>query len=295
MNKAKIFIPLLAAAMILTAFGYVKLSSNSNSPYGVKATPGIEMQSLVEYKNLEDVIKVADNIIVGYVQEENDFDGNTIKRFKVKVERNLKGDTKSDNIFEYDDKFQTGIKPDHRYSMFLEYYESPVFPHPIYTLCDKDAVFEISNGSLISASKKSETYLSVGNTEEKLTKYILKSPSLGIYSEKDFNVVDEISDVNKLAEISDYVSKVAITEFDVINEYAFSIIIKVLDTFKGKKLDESRQYQLPANSNVKVGEEYVLFLKGGNDGAISVVSRKGSVLDKGSKEKWETVHEKFNK
>lgn len=248
------------------------------------ATVNKESEDTFEITNLDDLIKVSGNIVVGNVIYREQFNDMGTDKYTVSIKHQLKGNTKTEIIDVYE---SLGMLEDGKeYILFLEYWESELYPNPVYTPVNENAVIEINQNTLIGQEK-----LISQKTTDEMINYIKEAPGINWHSNNDDKVIEKASNVKELASLSSHILHIVPKAVIHENKYVKTLEVAVLQNFKGTINEEKIILNLPAE--VMLEEEYIVFLKG--DGSYSLATREGSVVSKQNATQWQdTLNEVAN-
>lgn len=228
-------------------------------------------ESVVQFENVNDLVKYADNVIIGSIIEDNEFSKMT-REYTFLVEDELKGSVNSTRIkvYETNDTLSLGNK----YILFLESSESEYFPETSYTSVDKDAIIKIDGKELVC--EKSELIEDSKNIDDFIQKVKI-SPNLNYQREKpkNTNALSTKGDVDVFTQ-SDCVYQIIPKTITYENKYIKSVKVEFIKSYKGE-FNEDSEIILP--SDIEIGDEYIVFLKEKGN-TLTITTKNESVLRK---------------
>lgn len=281
MKKIRMFY--FVFAFIILASGTFFLVNN----YNQKATENIYLNSASQMNTMEsidDLVKYSDLVIIGTVLDSEEINNDEIK-YTVSIDKNIKGtlDTNDIDVYEAKNTLQSGKQ----YILFLGYFDSALYPREVYTSIDKDGILEIYDGKINSRNMYGEKDKSV----DSIIKIIEKSRSIKYQNKQIAKIDKEFDSIKNLIESSDYVVRISINEVDNINKYVSDINVNVIQQYKG---DIGKRDEFLVPTGLEKGNEYLLFLKGAEDGGINLTSRKGSIISKDNLDNWNKAIDSFS-
>lgn len=287
--KGNIIIFLAAIIVIVTlVINYTGSNLfNSSSINSHNLTTNYE-EILYPPESIDDLIAVSHYIVVGKTVSEEQFSSNSYK-YIFAVDNYLKGDAYSDRIEVYESKSivhkaEVKIEFGNEYLLFLDYYESELWPNPSHASMTEYSNIKINGNSLIGDSRF------IGNMDrDQLIDYILKSPLLTVTTQRDYDIKDEAKDVEDLINSSDYIIYIKVLDVEFLNQNVASAGHLIIERFKGGRLGMGRLF-LPAD--IEAGEEYLIFLRDRNS-SKTLTTRNGSVIGKKDKEQWDKMMSKL--
>ena len=238
-----------------------------------------QVDSIITYdptfdNGLEDLVKYADNVVLGTVIGASRFTEGGCE-FVLNINTEFKGITNSEtiNVYEAPGHLEVGG----RYLLFLSQFEGGLYPSPIYTSLDKSFIITITDKSFIRHSPP-------GMKLQETLYEIISSPYLTYENPKDYQslVIPDTATLNELTETASIIAQVKPTDFTFENKYMRVAEAEIIHVFKGH-LDADTPLHLPRNVNL--GEEYIVFLL--EDSITIVASKHGSVVSKHDKDMWE--------
>jgi len=272
MNKNKIIsltcIVVFFSILVSLGRSYGNRFKPRKTEYHSDATYSVSMNSL------NDILKYADNIDYGKVVAEDEY-SKFVSRYTIEVEKNIKGVTNS-LIDVYEDKEKLDVYEE--YLFFLEFYDSTLYPGPVYTSINKECLFHVVDGKIAA-----NEFLNKECGLENLVNNLEKSSEFKNMISKYYKVKQKTSDIAELSNYADYIVHVKIEKTEKVNAFVNNTKLTVLEQFKGN-IDSERNYPLPLN--IEEGKEYLLFLKNSGDSAITVATRKDSVICKEYSKLW---------
>ena len=265
----KAFVVTLSCLFLVTGCTEENLSHQSES-----------LVSLV--KTLDDLIRVSDNIVIGTVTDEEPFSEGPTYKFTFAVKNELKGnvEAKSIDVYEYYGDLEKGKE----YILFLGYWESELYPKPVYTSYNKDFLIEVRKNALIGG----ESFVGQ-KTKDEMIEYIKSSKEVSVFSEKEGAVIEKAKDITELISISDQIIHLVPKEINLENMYVKNVNAKVIQTLKGSYEEELLPLNLPATIDLE--KEYIVFLK--EEDGLTITTREGSVVSKDNEALWQEILNKF--
>lgn len=243
-----------------------------------------ESEKVSEVENLDDLIMISDNIVVGDVLYEEAFNDMGTYKYTFSVKNDLKGNVGTTSIDVYEES--GALEKGKEYVLFLEYWESELYPNPVFTSIGEHAPIEINQNKLIGEEK-----IVSQKTMDEMTDYIKNSPSVQVFSEKDYNVIEQANDLDELVSLSDHVLRIVPKAVIHENKYVKTAETEILENFKGTISEEKIPLNLPAD--IVLEKEYIIFLKG--DESYSLATREGSLISKDNESQWQDALNKFTK
>lgn len=241
-----------------------------------------------EIKDLNDVVKLSDNIVIGKVLDEKKYNDSNTYKYTFLVENELKGKVESEEIDVYEAYGR--LKKDKEYILFLAFWEDELYPKPVYTSVYKDFIVEINQNNLIG-----EEELVGQKTKDEFINAIKKSSyvkSVTINNVNNKIVIEKANDLEHLISLSDNIIQIVPKTLQEENIYVKAVEVEVLNTLKGTIKPGNLFLVLPADINL--GNEYIVFLKDKENGVYGITTREGSVVSKDNKELWQKIMNKFD-
>lgn len=237
--------------------------------------------SISSIDSLSDLVTISDNIVIGKVLDAEKHDDMNTYKFTFSVKDELKGKVESTLIDVYESLGSLQI--DKEYILFLEFWESVLYPKPVYTSIDKNTLIEISQNKLIGGE------ILVGNSNLKQLKEKIKSsmPVAAAAVSKADTIIEKAADLDELISISENIVHIVPKTVILENSYVKMFDVNVLKTFKGTINEEIIVLNLP--SDVELENEYIVFLKDGN-----LATREGSIISKENEEQWQEILREFS-
>ena len=228
---------------------------------------------LYEFTDEIDLAEHASHIIVAKVLEEQSFAGN-ISQIKLKVEETYKGQCEEE-IYWYDDVLGMKLKKNKSYLLFLGGAESYSYPHTVYSLEDKEAIYEIKGNKLESLSVKGERYIKTKYNKDAMLEMIT-----GLTEDKSYKAVytvpETLSD-QELYDLSTFIGIVEVVRYSESNQYVANMNIAVKETLKGN-IDEELAYSVAVADGVKEGDTILYFLNDVPDFVLFPTAKTGAVI-----------------
>ncbi|UFJ39757.1 hypothetical protein LOK74_17100 [Brevibacillus humidisoli] len=269
--------------LLLVAAFVASGCTNSDSSIPVSKHPVREGETLIEYKDVNDLVQHADNIVIGTVTQADAFKGDATYVYTIKVDNRLKGvSEQSIDVYEQKGSLQIGSQ----YLLFLEYWENELYPRPVYTSVGDESIIEVAEGGL----KGNEKY-TAGKKLNNLLADISRSPGLKAAKEKTFHIKEKPNNHKDLIESADHILVLTPTHVIDENKYVKTVEVQVVNSLKGSA-KERTFFNLP--SDVETGKEYLVFLKDEDGGGVTLATRKGSIIAKDTNP-WDEVMQELNK
>ena len=235
-----------------------------------------------EIDDLDELIRKSDRIVVGTVTDEEQISKASNYKFTFNVKNELKGNVEAESIDVYE--FRSNLKKGKEYILFLSYWESALYPTPVYTSINKNSLIEVKRNKLIGG----ETFVGSKKKDE-FIQYIKSSKEVSVFSEMDYDVIDKAKDLAELISLSDHILHIVPKEIYDVNVYAKDVNAEIIQTLKGSYKEGMLSLLLPVN--IILEEEYIIFLK--EDKNLS--TREGSVVSKDDEALWQEILNEFAK
>jgi len=240
-------------------------------------SPSTHAASTVELNSIDDLVKYAHAIVYGTVKDVEAFSEGT-NEYSLKIIEELKVGMDAEEIYVYeiDDTLQVGES----YLLFLSSFDGGLFPHPIYTSINKEAILRVENKDITHDSP----HLPKNMTFNQTIQEIKNSPNLThqIQPETDSRLLSNTS-LRQLTDEADIIAEITPITFIAENKYMKVAEVKVNKNHKGR-LDTENSVHLPAF--VEVDKEYLVYLTN-DDGMLIVNSIDNSVINKSDQQKWD--------
>ncbi|QNU66537.1 hypothetical protein EHE19_017045 [Ruminiclostridium herbifermentans] len=273
---------LFVGSLLLYNFNFKSVTTNKSDNKSIVIS---NTENSVQFNSANDLIKYADNVIVGSIVEDNEF-SKTTREYTFLVEEELKGSANSSKIkvYETNNTLNLGKK----YILFLESSESTYFPETSYTSLDKDAIIEVDGQKLVC--KKNELLEDYKSTNDFVQK-VKTSPSLRFIREKskDIDTLSTKEDVDVFTK-SDCVYHIIPTTITYENKYIKSVKVEILKSYKGE-FNENWEIILP--SDIEIGNEYIVFLK--KEGNTLTQTTKNKSVIRKNDTNWSDFINKYEK
>lgn len=233
-----------------------------------------------EINDLDELIRISDRIVVGTVTDEEQFSEGPSYKFTFSVSDELKGNVEAESIdvYEFHDDFKKGKE----YLLFLSFWESELYPRPVYTSHNKDSLIEVKRNKLIGGEK----YVGKKKKDE-MIQYIKNSKEVNVFSKKEDAVIEKANNLAELISLSNQIIHLVPQEIILENIYVKNVNAKVIQTLKGSYEKEILSLNLPAT--IDLDKEYIVFLK--EDGSLA--TREGSIVYKDNKALWQEILDEF--
>lgn len=283
MNKKIIQLILLSLVGTVLLNGCSSSSSQFSStelkPTTISRSEG---QLSVEMETLDSLIEYADNIVIGTVLSEEEFSDSSTYKYTFSVRKDIKGDIDGQEIDVYED--YGNLEVDKEYLLFLEYWESELYPNPVYTSIGhkEDSIILIEKDSL----KGSDKILQEKKSLKEMIQYIENNSGIKVKKNKGFKIKNKPDNDLDLVNSSDYVLSLIPIEISKENKYVKTVKVQITNQFKGT-LTEDIIYNLP--SKVEIGKEYLVFMK--EDEGLKLTTRHGSIVSKDDEARWNELLE----
>lgn len=272
MKKLTLTTLALGLAVTLFASHNVLKSQASNHENHNETTITQEHQddpTELQFNNLDDLIKIADNVVIGTVKASEQFNEDGAYKFTFVVEDQLKGKAES-TIDVYESK--GNLELNKKYALFLNYWEHELYENPVYASVGPGAIIEIQNDQLVGDKK----FINDLKGKDSLVEKISNSPNVKEHNKKEFNIVKKADSTSSLKDLSKYIVKIVPTEIVTENKNVKAVKVNVLEAFKGQMKNEVTLL-LPVE--VELNKEYLVFLKDRGN-IITLTTQQGSVVSK---------------
>lgn len=229
-----------------------------------------------EIDDLDELIRKSDNIVVGTVTDEEQILEGATYKFTFNVKNKLKGnvDAESIDVWEPPSDLEKGKE----YILFLSYWESALYPNPVYSSISENSLIEVKRNKLIGGEK----FVGRKNKDE-FIQYIKNSKEVNVFSEMDYDVIDKAKDLEELISLSDHILHIVPKEIYDVNVYVKDVRAEIIQTLKGSHMEEMLSLLLPAN--IVLEKEYIVFLKEERN----LATREGSVVSKDDETLWQEI------
>ncbi len=276
MSGTKLRVSILLAGLCVIAIVWYLLGSLDISPGIINGDPAAVA---MEKHSVASLTKKADNIIIGQVDNSEDF-GNGSLTYFVEVNRDIKGkiDNKTLEVFSL-----TPLEVNNTYFLFLESNEHEYTQHTQYTVLNHSFLNPIANGKITK-----------GPFRDKQTKFledeVKSAPGIAHFREQR-KVLDKADSLEALVKLSDYVVRLKPTEIIEENQNIRLCVVTFLETYKGdERILNRRNVILP--KSVELNQEYLLFFQTDDDSqtenpTLLLTTRNGSIVAKGDTKHWE--------
>lgn len=234
--------------------------------------------------DLDSLIMKSDNIVIGIVTDEEQFSEGPTYKFTFTVNDELKGNVEAKSIDVYE--FYGDLVKGKEYILFLDYWESELYPKPVYTSYNKDFLIEVRKNSLIGGEK----YVGKKKKDE-LIEYIKNSKEVNVFSEKEDAVIEKAKDLAELISLSDQIIHLVPKEIILENMYVKNVSAKVIQTLKSPNDKEILSLNLNLPATIDLDKEYIVFLK--EDETLTIATREGSVVSKDNEALWQEILNEF--
>lgn len=239
--------------------------------------------SIIEFKDINDLVKYSDNIVIGTVDRKSTFN-ETTDEYVFDVEKELKGKVTSKDINIYESK--GSLLVGERYLLLLESWEGELYPKTTYTSVDKRALMQISNGIL-----DTNFFLTKRYNEKDIEEIIKNCPEVKVTNNEKIEVIDSIDSIEELSILSDLIVKIVPKQIIYENKYIKEITFETLEQYKGTISTET----LFVPSSVEINNKYVIFLKEKEKGKYSLFTRTGSIISENDTKNWDDVESSFQR
>ncbi|WP_312700629.1 hypothetical protein [Sedimentibacter sp.] len=229
---------------------------------------------IIVFDTLDKVIEYADNIVLGTVVMEEDFN-NSSSKYTLKVDKNLKYNLDIYDIDVYEKKGKLLIGS--RYILFLEELNNPLYSENSYTSFDKNMIIQIEQDTIVTENN----VLNKEKDLDKLMESISKSDKITKVRKKDYTVFNTLETTDDLVEKSDYILHLIPVELNRYNKNATEVKANIVQQYKGPDLGSEISVFLP--SDIQDMKEYIVFLRD-YDGGILPAAREGSIIEIGTPE-----------
>ncbi|MGG2083048.1 hypothetical protein [Lysinibacillus pakistanensis] len=243
-----------------------------------------ESELISEITNIDDLIELSDNIVVGNILYEEQFSDMGTYKYSFSVKNELKGDLDNQTIDVYEAKGV--LEKGKEYVMFLEYWENELYPNPVYTSLGDNSIIEIDKNTLNGEEK-----IINQRTKDEIINYIKESPEAKKFLLKNNNIIEEANSTNDLVELSDNILRIIPKKVIHENKYVKTVEIEILQKLKGTIKQENTILNLPAE--IELEKDYIVFLKGNED--YRLTTKRGSIISKDNVLQWQDTLNSFAK
>ncbi|HZJ91033.1 MAG TPA: hypothetical protein VFC89_05160, partial [Oscillospiraceae bacterium] len=181
------------------------------------------------------------------------------------------------------------------YLVFATVYELPVYPYPLINPIYNQAIFEVGgDGKLTFANNVEQQMLPAVFDEQFAADYRqIVTSSAGLTKKNPLvRVVNEYWDMSDLLTHSDLVVRVTFSEVEFINQYvSIGKVDKIIAEY-GSVPTAKLPKTIGVNEDVKVGEEYLIFLQfDSQQDSLLLAARHGAIVDSSDGMRWnEVIH-----
>ena len=177
------------------------------------------------------------------------------------------------------------------YLVFATVYELPVYPYPLINPIYNQTVFEVMNNGQLSLSDISDKSMIPAVFDEQFVQNpedaILESPEL-LKNRAVNRVVNQYQNLTEALTNSDLVVRVIFDNIEKVNQYVSICQVKDIESEYEANQGISLPISIAVNEDIKIGEEYIIFLKYDALGESLVLSaREGAIISHTDNEnKW---------
>ena len=239
--------------------------------------------SLGSIDSINQLVKSSDTVVSASVKQISDFQGSVGQQILFTVNETVKG-SEENEIYVYAENSLLNAKEGESFILFLDRFDSAVYPHPVYSIIDYNSSFKVSMGLLSAPSKKGENLIGLRRTENAMLGYISSLPEAAENTDNPNNIVDSFTSIEEMFEYSDKVSLVKVTYYKKYHEYMSGIKVENLENFKGEPLGSEGEFDIPADVDVSVGQELIMFLRKSDEGPYFLSARNGAVVSETSED-----------
>lgn len=213
--------------LVFSLFLLLGSSACSHEVSPVLSSGFTEQLSSTELNTLDDLIDYSTNIVKAELISVEEFDPYT-SVYSFSVEKDYTGNTQTDiHVYDlYDDRWRLGAS----YYLFLECYESALYPHPIYTTIAKGLILDA--GSFQKASVPDGTLSISPQAVPASVENAVKAGRAGTKAAPSAPL-SSASNVQALSSDADLILAVRISQERQENPYVSSYTPEVLSILKG--------------------------------------------------------------
>lgn len=254
-----------------TTNSFIEKSFNSDAPI---------------YNTLSQLIEDADYIFNGTLSKIEPVQGASWHWEIFTVKRLYKGVDTSKEIRMISDSSSNLDSAKHEigseYLVFATVYELPVYPYPLINPIYNQTVFEVMNNGQLSLSDISDKSMIPAVFDEQFVQNpeeaILESPEL-LKNRAVNHVVNQYQNLTEALTNSDFVVRVIFDNIEKVNQYVSICQVKEIKSEYEANQEIILPISIAVNEDIKVGEEYIIFLKYDALGeSLILSSREGAII-----------------
>ena len=168
------------------------------------------------------------------------------------------------------------------YFVFATAYELPVYPYPLINPIYNQTVFEVMNNGQLSLSEITDKSMIPAVFDEQFVQNpedaILESPEL-LKNRAVNRVVNQYQNLTEALTNSDLVVRVIFDNIEKVNQYVSICQVKEIKSEYEANQEIILPISIAVNEDIKVGEEYIIFLKYDALGeSLILSSREGAII-----------------
>lgn len=271
MKKIKIII--IVSALLLLLAGCNEHRETDLSYENVN----IESSKEFEFTNIDEVVEMAEFIVIGEIVNEEEFSEGSSK-YSIKVEEVIKGIVENTHIDVYE--LSNFFEVNERAILFLSGWTDPLYPAPLYTSLSMDTIFKISGEQLTG----NQLLLASNNKEQFINQVKETSKNYAGSQKKVEKVISKPTDSSELIGLSQHVIHIKVAETVAENKYVKFVTFEKIKEYKGDLRSEIDRIALP--SFVQEGKEYLVFMIEVSEGVFNLTTNEGSVISKKESSEW---------
>ncbi|SNX74913.1 hypothetical protein SAMN05877753_110154 [Bacillus oleivorans] len=248
----KSFLPLFILLCLIAGCSSQILTTESSST--------LEQQTPL--KSVEDFVKKSAYIVEAEYEDKSLFSGDSQFEYKFSVKNQYKGEITDDYFYTLG--YENEFVPETSYILFLESYESSLYPHILY-------INQVQGYNLTLGESLDQAPIFRGLSPEEIKELIENSSPLSFHGTEP-KIPDYAESPKALIENSDVIVMLEIVSEEPHNKYVSYARAKRLQSYKGK-LDKG-PYLLP--SSIEAGQKVIAFFNKNGD-QFNLSTRKDSV------------------
>lgn len=304
---------MLRRVIVLFIFCVVLISSASCYNQSSVSTQQPTTKSFVEksfntdapvYNTISQLIADADYIFNGILSKIEPIQGASWHWEIYTVKRLYKGADTPQEIRVISDSTSNSVAAKHKigseYFIFATVYELPVYPYPLINPIYNQTVFEVMNNGQLSLSEITDKSMIPAVFDEQFfqnpEEAILESPEL-LKARTVNHVVNQYQNLTEALTNSDLVVRVIFDDIEKVNQYVSICQVKEIKSEYEANQGITLPISIAVNEDIKVGEEYIIFLKYDALGeSLILSSREGAIISHTDNEnKWNEALAILNK
>lgn len=238
--------------------------------------PVSEGHSIDSIDNLDKILSYSTNIVKAQLLSQKDFDG-FVNVYTFSLDEDYTNNTSKEiNMYDvYNERYIVG----HSYYLFLESSNSALYPHTIYTTVKDDLIIDATLGQTIEdVFGYGAAQMFVSENKLDITN-VLNNNIVGTKVCADTITISDETNISSIVNESDVVAIIQISDEEMINQYASTYTVDLVDTLKGSENAVGQYMILPPNMDVNT--HYYVFLKenSAHSGTYLLFSRAMPVLE----------------